>query len=68
MRRVLTIAALVLSAACGLGPDASACRVQQQNLEQMEAELNAAAAQRKDLAPYVAAIEKARTVAEAAGC
>jgi hypothetical protein len=68
MRRALTIAALMLSTACGLGPDASACRVQQQNLEQMEAELNAAAAQREDLAPYVAAIEKARAVADAAGC
>jgi hypothetical protein len=68
MRRALTIAILILSTACGLGRDASACRVQQRNLEQMEAELDAAAAQRKDLAPYVEAIEKARAVADAAGC
>ena len=68
MRRALTIAALVLSTACGLGPEAAACRVQQRNVEQMEAELDAAAAQRKDLAPYVEAIEKARAVADAAGC
>jgi hypothetical protein len=33
MRRALTIAVLVLSTAWGLGPDASACRVQQQNLD-----------------------------------
>ena len=68
MRRALAVALLLLSAGCGLGPDASACRVQRQNLKAMEAELQAAAAQRKDLGPYVAAIEKARATADAAGC
>lgn len=68
MKRPLTIALLVLSTACGAGPSASACRVQEQDLERMEAELDAAAAQREDLAPYVAAIEQARAAAEAAGC
>jgi hypothetical protein len=67
VKRALTIAFLALTA-CGLGPDAAACRVQQQELGQMEADLDAAAAQREDLAPYVAAIEKARAAAEAAGC
>lgn len=67
VKRVLIIALLVLTA-CGLGPSASGCRVQQQNLEEMEADLQAAAAQRKDLAPYVEAIEKARAAAAAASC
>ncbi|HEV8572390.1 MAG TPA: hypothetical protein VGR49_05000 [Actinomycetota bacterium] len=68
VKRALTIAVLVLTTSCGLGPDAAACRVQRQELEQMETDLDAAAAQRKDLAPYVAAIEKAKAAAEAAGC
>jgi hypothetical protein len=67
VKRFLVIALLVLTA-CGLGPSASGCRVQQQNLEEMEADLQAAVSQRKDLAPYVAAIEQARAAAAAAGC
>jgi hypothetical protein len=67
VKRTLIVALLVLTA-CGLGPSASGCRVQQQSLEEMEAGLQTAAAQRKDLAPYVAAIEQARAAAAAAGC
>lgn len=68
MKRPLTIAALLLMTSCGLGPDRAACENHRQELARMEAELDAATQQRQDLAPYVAAIEKARQVADAAGC
>jgi hypothetical protein len=68
VKRVLAISVLLLTTSCGLGPDRAACESHRQELERMQAELDAAAEQRQDLATYVAAIEKARQVTEAAGC
>jgi hypothetical protein len=68
VKRVLAITLLLLTTSCGLGPDKAACESHRQELERMQADLDAAAEQRQDLAPYVAAIAQARRVADAAGC
>jgi hypothetical protein len=68
VKRAVTIALLVLTTSCGLGPSQGACESQNRELRQMQAQLDEAAARRQDLAPYVAAIEQARAAAEAAGC
>ena len=68
MKRSLTISLLVLATACGLGPSQAACESHRQELERMQAQMDAAASQRQELAPYVAAIERVRAATEAAGC
>jgi hypothetical protein len=67
VKRTLIISLLVLTG-CGLGPSQAACESHRQELDRMQAQMETAAAQRQDLAPYVAAIERVRAAAEAAGC
>jgi hypothetical protein len=68
VKRVRTISLLVLATACGLGPSPAACESHRRELDRMQAQMENAASQRQDLAPYVAAIERVRAAAEAAGC
>ncbi|MGH2683366.1 MAG: hypothetical protein ACRDIX_09065 [Actinomycetota bacterium] len=68
MKRAFTILLLVLTTSCGLGPDRAACESHRRELDRMKAQLDAAGSRSQDVAPYVAAIERARAAAEAAGC
>lgn len=67
MRR-LAVVALLVATSCGLGPSAAACDGLARQIREAEADMQAAAAQRSDLKPYLDAVREAREAAEAAGC